>query len=102
MNKDLTLRSAIAGALSLGVVALNAQAGPTMEQIKDMEMKAAAAKLEKCFGIARAGKNACAVAGSTHACAGEAAKDGQKDAYLYVPAGSCQNIVGGSTKAMKG
>ncbi len=102
MNKDLTLRSAIAGALALGVVALNAQAGPTMEQIKDMEMKAAAAKLEKCFGIAKAGKNDCAVASASHACQGEAKKDNQKDAYLYVPAGACQKIVSGSTTMGKG
>ncbi len=101
MNKNLMMRSAIAGALSLGVVALNAHAGPTAEQIKDMEKKAAAAKLEKCFGIAKAGKNACAVAGASHSCAGDARKDGQRDAYLFVPAGTCQNIVGGSTTSGK-
>jgi uncharacterized membrane protein len=99
MNKDLLMRSAIAGVLSLGVVSLGAYAGATPEQVKEMEKMAMKMKWEKCFGIAKAGKNDCAVTGASHACAGEANADNQKDAYLYVPTGSCQKIVGGSTKA---
>ena len=98
MKKDLMMRCAIAGVLSLGVAAL-AQAGPSAAEIKQMEAMAKKNKWEKCFGIARAGKNDCAVAGASHACAGEAKTDNQKDAYLFVPAGACQKIVGGSTKA---
>jgi len=99
MNKDLMMRSAIAGVLSLGIVSLGAHAGATPEQVKEMEKMAKKMKWEKCFGIAKAGKNDCAVAGASHACAGEAKADNQKDAYLYVPSGTCGKIVGGSTKA---
>lgn len=57
------------------------------------------AKTEKCFGIAKAGKNDCQTA--TSSCAGTAKKDGQKDAWLSVPAGTCAKVVGGSVTASK-
>ena len=53
-------------------------------------------KMEKCFGVAKAGKNDCQT--SKSACAGTSTKDGQKDAWLYVPKGTCDKLVGGSTK----
>jgi uncharacterized membrane protein len=49
---------------------------------------------EKCYGITKAGKNDCQTANS--ACAGTSKRDGQADAWMYVPAGSCERIVGGS------
>lgn len=56
-------------------------------------------KPEKCFGIAKAGQNDCATANGS--CAGTSAQDGQKDAFIYVPKGSCEKIVGGSLKSEK-
>lgn len=53
-----------------------------------------AADNEKCGGIVKAGKNDCAT--STNSCAGSATKDGQKDAWIYVPKGTCEKIVGGT------
>ena len=52
---------------------------------------------EKCYGIVKAGQNDCQTA--TSSCAGTAKKDSQKDAWIYVPAGLCGKIVGGSSKA---
>ena len=57
------------------------------------------APVEKCYGVVKAGKNDCQTA--TSACAGTAAKDGQKDAWIYVPKGSCDKIVGASLKTGK-
>jgi len=57
------------------------------------------APVEKCYGIAKAGKNDCQTTAS--ACAGTATKDGQKDAWLYVPKGTCDKIVGASLKSGK-
>jgi len=51
-------------------------------------------QMEKCYGIVKAGKNDCQT--NSNACAGTAKKDGQKDAWLYLPKGSCEKIVGGS------
>jgi uncharacterized membrane protein len=50
-------------------------------------------KTEKCYGISKAGKNDCQTA--TSSCAGTSKKDAQADAWLSVPAGTCEKIVGG-------
>lgn len=51
---------------------------------------------EKCFGIAKAGKNDCQT--KTHSCAGTAMADNAPDSWIYVPEGTCEKIVGGSLK----
>lgn len=51
-------------------------------------------KMEKCYGIAKAGQNDCGAKG--HACQGQATKNGDKDEWLLVPKGLCNKIVGGS------
>jgi uncharacterized membrane protein len=61
---------------------------------------AAEAKQEKCYGIVKAGKNDCQTAASS--CAGTAKADAQKDAWIYVPAGTCGKIVGASNAPVKG
>jgi uncharacterized membrane protein len=43
---------------------------------------------EKCYGIAKAGHNDCASTGNT-SCAGTAKADYDKDAWVYVPKGTC-------------
>ncbi|HEX4044040.1 MAG TPA: DUF2282 domain-containing protein [Gammaproteobacteria bacterium] len=50
---------------------------------------------EKCYGISKAGKNDCA--SGSGACAGQAKADGAKNAWLGLPKGTCERIVGGST-----
>lgn len=57
--------------------------------------EAATTDTEKCYGIVKAGKNDCAT--NTTGCAGSATKDSQKDAFILVPKGTCEKIVGGST-----
>lgn len=52
---------------------------------------------EKCYGIARAGMNDCATAQAS--CAGSATKNNQSDAFLLVPIGLCEKIVGGKLTA---
>ena len=55
---------------------------------------------EKCYGISKAGKNDCQTA--TSSCAGTSKKDAQGDAWLSVPKGACEKIVGGKLTAAKG
>jgi uncharacterized membrane protein len=56
-------------------------------------------KSEKCFGVAKAGKNDCAANG--HGCAAQAKTDGDKKEWISVPKGTCDKIVGGSTTPAK-
>ncbi len=50
---------------------------------------------EKCYGIAKAGMNDCGTS-ATHNCAGSATADKQFDAFLLLPKGTCEKIVGSS------
>ena len=52
-------------------------------------------KTEKCYGIAKAGKNDCASTGN-NSCGGSSKVNGDPKAWIYVPAGYCERIVGGS------
>lgn len=54
---------------------------------------------EKCYGIAKAGKNDC---GSGRiSCAGSAKVDADGAAFVVVPKGLCERLVGGSLEAGK-
>lgn len=50
---------------------------------------------EKCYGIAKAGKNDCAAKDGSSSCAGQAKKDGGPNDWVYVPEGLCDKIAGG-------
>ena len=58
---------------------------------------ALAQKMEKCYGVAKAGNNDCQTA--TSSCAGTSKVDGQTDAFILLPSGTCERLVGGSTKS---
>ena len=83
--------AALGAALSISMLgAAQAQSGPA--PVPSYEN-------EKCYGVAKAGKNDCQTA--TSSCAGTSKKDGQKDAWISVPTGTCAKIVGGSVTAAK-
>jgi uncharacterized membrane protein len=84
------MKTPLAVAVALNAAVLFATAAP-----------AQVPQTEKCFGVAKAGKNDCQTKHSS--CAGTSKKDGQGDAWLYVTKGSCEKIVGGSlTEPTKG
>jgi len=55
-------------------------------------------KAEKCYGIAKAGKNDCAATGNS-SCAGTSKLNADPKAWIYVAEGYCERIVNGSLKA---
>lgn len=55
--------------------------------------------MEKCYGIAKSGKNDCGTA--AHACSGQSQKDSDPVEWLYMPIGTCDKIIGGSKQAPK-
>jgi uncharacterized membrane protein len=52
---------------------------------------AAAAQKEKCYGVAKAGRNDCAAGGGT-TCAGTSTVDYQGNSWKYVKQGTCTSI----------
>jgi len=49
--------------------------------------------MEKCYGVAKAGKNDCQTASSS--CAGTSKKDAEASAWIGLPKGTCEKITGG-------
>lgn len=74
--------AALAGSLAAAVTL--AASGPAVSQAKKPEM-------EKCYGVALAGKNDCA-AGPGTTCAGTSKVDYQGNAWSLVPKGTCTSI----------
>lgn len=89
MNRRLIITSALAAAIAVPAL-LTAQ----------KPVEAPGFKAEKCYGIAKAGKNDCASTGA-NSCGGSSKVNGDKKAWIYVPAGYCERIVGGSLTAAK-
>ena len=87
-TKTVTKSVLAASALAFAVAVTGA---PADAEAKD--------KKEKCYGIVKAGQNDCATA--TSSCAGSSTKDAQKDAYIVLPKGTCEKIVGGSLEPGK-
>ena len=83
MTRTMTL-AAVLTAAALG-------SGVALAQGKDDMSKKAEAKMEKCYGVAMAGKNDCA-AGPGTTCAGTSKSDYQGNAWKNVPAGTCTSI----------
>ncbi len=86
MNKTL-LSAALAGVLAAGVAASAIAATDTMTD----------AKKDKCYGIAKAGKNDCKSASGSHSCAGHATTDNSKDDWKFVAKGECEKMGGSLT-----
>jgi len=76
-------------AAAIGLVAF---AGPAVSADD-----AKSAGTEKCYGVAKAGKNDCA--GTTHSCSGQGKKDADTKEWIKVPKGTCERLVNGSLTA---
>lgn len=82
--KNVLLSAAIGGVMALGLINTAAHAADDPAT-------------EKCYGIAKAGKNDCA--GAAHACAGQSKAEASSKEFVKLPKGTCERIVGGSLSA---
>jgi len=82
MNQQTVIRAAIAAAFALGTP------GAGVAQTKDP------VGMEKCFGIAKAGKNDCGSSGTAHSCAGQSKMDNDPKDFKYVKTGTCARMGG--------
>ena len=80
-SKTVMLAAAVGSLFALGAPSILAADDPASE---------------KCYGVAKAGKNDCA--GPGHVCSGLAKTDGNPDEYVNLPKGTCERIVGGVLK----
>lgn len=82
--RNLALAAAVGSLISMGMTSA-AFAGEGADK-------------EKCYGVAKAGKNDCAANG--HSCAGQSKVDNDPTEWKYVPKGECEKM-GGKTAAAK-
>ena len=79
MSNSNLLRTAMASLLALG-----AATAATSALADDHQ--------EQCAGVIKAGKNDCAT--STNACHSHVTTDSNPEAWIYLPTGTCEKIVG--------
>jgi len=80
------ITTTLTGLLALGISASSAYA---------------ADDIEKCFGVAKAGQNACNSNKSMHSCAGHSKVDNDPKDFIPLPKGSCLKIGGKLEPAAK-
>jgi len=86
-HRTTLLQLALSGAFALSAAASTAtQSGASGDK-------------EQCAGIVKAGKNDCAT--STNDCHSHATVDSSPEAWIYVPKGTCDKIVGGQVVHVK-
>lgn len=96
MSKKIVI-AALGAVVAMGLTSQSyADADKLKSKIVDTKMQKMMKGMEKCYGIAKAGKSDCG--STTLSCGGESTVDGDKHAWIYVPKGTCDKIVGGSTK----
>jgi uncharacterized membrane protein len=83
MSKRVFIASALAAAVAAPSIAAASPAPAPKFQA------------EKCYGIAKAGKNDCASTGN-NSCAGTSKVNADPNAWIFVPAGYCDRIVSAS------
>ena len=87
MKHQMIIRTALASLFALGAASnITAQAADPMTK-------------DKCFGIAKAGKNDCSTA--SHSCAGQAKVDNDPKEFTYVKTGTCAKM-GGKLQPARG
>lgn len=87
MNRSVSM-------IAAAVVALTAAGLVSSENSVAADNKT---EMEKCYGVAKAGRNDCATSNSS--CAGTSTEDRQTDAYIAIPKGTCSKIAGGTLEA---
>lgn len=110
MKKQILVQAVVTAMLGMGathtIAAQSVTASPSasttlaMETDKNRCMGEAAKGMEKCYGIVRASKNDCGVPGA-NSCSAQVKQEGAPKAWIFVPKGTCDKIVGGSTKPKK-
>ena len=86
MNKTTMIAaSAVASVVASAAIAATPVPAPTGYQY------------EKCYGVNAPQKNDCGVQG-VHSCGGESRMANDPRSWIYVPAGTCMKLTGGSSE----
>lgn len=87
-NRDKIIKAAVSAFLAMAATQVSAEANNQNQATQNSV---------KCYGVVKAGMNDCKTA--TASCAGSSTKDNQADAFVLVPEGLCEKLVGASLTA---
>ena len=90
MNRDLLVRSALAGVFAAGLT------------LGSSTMAQDAKGMEKCWGLAKAGQNDCGSNKTAHSCAGQSKKDYDPNDFKAVKTGTCEKMGGSLVQGKAG
>ena len=90
MNKTTLTRMISSAVLAAAVTAAASQA------LSQVNVPKPTYKFEKCYGVVKAGENDCFSPGNS--CGGTSKRDHDPKSWIYLPAGTCAKIAGGSLK----
>ncbi len=93
----MSSRKAANAAVIAGAMALAALAVRENMNLTSAAQGEAPLPRERCYGVAREGKNDCGT--PRHSCAGRAVRNADTGEWLMVPAGLCRRLVHGLEKA---
>jgi len=96
MDKKILAVAVVGAAVAAGAVVLSMRETPS-----SMPTAEEAAGKEQCYGVAKAGENACAAANGSHTCGGLATVDYNGQEWKLVDAGECVKL-GGKLEAFDG
>lgn len=91
MSKTAANTAVIAGAIGAALLAVS-----QTTNVFSSKKEVVAGERERCYGVAKAGKNDCGT--SRHSCAGNSTSSSGLEEWLMLPKGTCEKIVGGSLK----
>jgi uncharacterized membrane protein len=98
--RNKIVHTTLTAILAVGIGAVGTQAIAADQTTKPAAGHKMLKGMEKCFGVAKAGLNDCGTA-TNSGCAGSSKVDSDKSAWIYLPKGTCNKIVGGSTTETK-
>jgi uncharacterized membrane protein len=98
--RNKIVNTTLTAILAVGISAVGTAAVAADQTTKSTTSHKMLKGMEKCYGIAKAGLNDCGTA-TNSGCAGSSKVDSDKSAWIYVPKGTCNKIVGGSTTESK-
>lgn len=84
MTNRKTINTLLAGAVAAMTIGMAGHAA------------ASGIEKERCYGVAKAGKNDCGSADKAHGCAGLATADGSGLEWISLPKGLCERLANGS------
>lgn len=80
-DPQATLTAAFIALLTLGITTFPISARSAVDD-------------ERCYGVVKAGQNACNTSVGRHSCSGQSKIDGDTNDYLPLPKGTCMKIGG--------